>query len=100
MNCDVDEWPLFGCLETYGIVYFSILQLLCNTWNIGYILVPLQRIDLKEVLLFDQIEVESCRSTLAGNMMEFTHLFFLSSQKSHAPENCQLSLQSKSPELT
>lgn len=64
----------------------SIMQWLCNTWNIGYILVPLQRKKLKRNFSLwsdwksGEKSGQGCECSdgaLAGNMMEITQLLLL-----------------------
>lgn len=82
-----------GCVGAHYVWIngmMSLMQWLCNPWNIGYILIPLQRKSLKEISVFDQMvrqeksgqDCESSEGTLAGNMMEITQLlFFLKNPK-------------------
>lgn len=62
------------------------MQWLCNTWNIGYILVPLQRKKLKRNFSLwsdwksGEKSGQGCECSdgaLAGNMMEITQLLLL-----------------------
>lgn len=96
------------CMGKWKDVFFSIMQWLCNPWNIGYILVPLQRKSLKEnfCLWSDRKWGEEWARLweqwrYSGRKYDGIHTaFFFFFSKPQATENCQLSLQSKSPKLT